>query len=256
MFVCSQSVSGSAVLGTYLASVPWCFHVGRLDVFKNVSLHFRLPPTEHALPLTIQTSLHLWLDISVQVWWIRRRMLNPIYGFWKCAILEHFLSGRIFGSRDKWTQQWKYGDSLRGLGTLSCTSRSSHTHNSCISHLQSCKSSLLWHHSGLKITTQFQSFLCFLSMCIFKAWRVGLKALQTRHWNTPLSMCFASMWFLVLLLRLDEKSHWEQVQLPVSSLRIFCSINSSKPTNESFAYQNIYFNAILQCASLGTRELH
>ena len=59
MFVCSQSVSGSAVLGTYLASVSWCFHVGRLDVFKNVSLHFRLPPTEHALPLTIQTSLHL-----------------------------------------------------------------------------------------------------------------------------------------------------------------------------------------------------
>ena len=55
------------------------------------------------------------------------------------------------------------------LGTLSCTSRSSHTHNSCISHPQSCKSSLLWHHSGLKITTQLQSFLCFLSMCIFKA---------------------------------------------------------------------------------------
>ena len=67
------------------------------------------------------------------------------------------------------------------LGTLSCTSRSSHTHNSCIGHPQSCKSSLLWHHSGLKITTQFQSFLCFLSMCIFKAWRVGLKALHREH---------------------------------------------------------------------------
>ena len=67
MFVCSQGVSGSAVLGTYHASVPWCFHVGRLDVLENIGLHFGLSPTVATLPISTSCFLHLRSDEFIHI---------------------------------------------------------------------------------------------------------------------------------------------------------------------------------------------
>ena len=68
MLVSSKGIAGPAVLVTHLAWVARGFHVGRLDVLQDIRFHFGLPPTEHALPLTVHTFLHLWLDIAIQFW--------------------------------------------------------------------------------------------------------------------------------------------------------------------------------------------
>ena len=77
--------------------------------------------------------------------------------------------------------------------------------------------------------------LCFLWLCMVRAFLVGQTMAHTGHMNPPLSMCLDSTWALTWWRCLELKSHWWQCHRPMSSLAMYCAMRSSSPAEKEYS---------------------
>ena len=71
--------------------------------------------------------------------------------------------------------------------------------------------------------------LCFLLLCMARAFRVGLTVKHTEQVNPELSTCLDSTWFLTTELLLELKEQSRQCQTPNSSFCMHLKMASSSP---------------------------